>query len=127
MTDVSKGVWLGKNQKEVADKLSVINSDKSIETSETITAGKGFSTESSSNLGDVTCGSISSLTTGSTSIETGESLSLESGTSGIDLNGGSNNGVFFGSDVFMGTLPTSNPANAGQLWNDSGTVKISAG
>jgi hypothetical protein len=24
-------------------------------------------------------------------------------------------------------LPTSDPSNAGQLWNDDGTVKISAG
>ncbi len=30
-------------------------------------------------------------------------------------------------DVTFGGLPTSDPASAGQLWNDSGTVKISAG
>ena len=33
-----------------------------------------------------------------------------------------NNGKVMASD-----LPTSDPSNAGQLWNDSGTVKISAG
>ncbi len=33
-----------------------------------------------------------------------------------------NNGKVMASD-----LPTSDPNNAGQLWNDSGTVKISAG
>ena len=32
-----------------------------------------------------------------------------------------------GSTVMMTNLPTSDPANAGQLWNDSGTLKISAG
>ena len=29
--------------------------------------------------------------------------------------------------VMAADLPTSDPSNAGQLWNDSGTVKISAG
>ena len=29
--------------------------------------------------------------------------------------------------VMASELPTSDPSNAGQLWNDSGTVKISAG
>jgi BarA-like signal transduction histidine kinase len=30
-------------------------------------------------------------------------------------------------NVYMSTLPTSDPASAGQLWNDGGTVKVSAG
>ena len=29
--------------------------------------------------------------------------------------------------VMATDLPTSDPSNAGQLWNDDGTVKISAG
>ena len=29
--------------------------------------------------------------------------------------------------VILSNLPTSDPTNAGQLWNDSGTLKISAG
>ena len=29
--------------------------------------------------------------------------------------------------IMMANLPTSDPSNAGQLYNDSGTVKISAG
>ena len=29
--------------------------------------------------------------------------------------------------VMLPNLPTSDPNNAGQLWNDSGTLKISAG
>jgi hypothetical protein len=29
--------------------------------------------------------------------------------------------------VMMTNLPTSDPNNAGQLWNSSGTLKISAG
>jgi len=32
-----------------------------------------------------------------------------------------------GAKVIMPNLPTSDPSNAGQLWNDSGTLKISAG
>ncbi len=30
-----------------------------------------------------------------------------------------------GAVVMMASLPTSDPVNAGQLWNDSGTVKVS--
>ena len=30
-------------------------------------------------------------------------------------------------NIFMSNLPTSDPTTAGQLWNDSGTLKISAG
>jgi len=29
--------------------------------------------------------------------------------------------------VMMANLPTSDPSNAGQLWNSSGTLKVSAG
>jgi len=29
--------------------------------------------------------------------------------------------------ILMANLPTSDPTNAGQLWNNSGTLKISAG
>jgi len=32
-----------------------------------------------------------------------------------------------GTVVMLSNLPTSNPNNAGQLWNDSGTLKISQG
>ena len=35
--------------------------------------------------------------------------------------------TFSSSVVMMTNLPTSDPSNAGQLWNDSGTLKISAG
>ena len=29
--------------------------------------------------------------------------------------------------IMMANLPTSDPSNAGQLWNDSGALKVSAG
>ena len=32
-----------------------------------------------------------------------------------------------GAVVMMSNPPTSDPSNAGQLWNDSGTLKVSAG
>jgi hypothetical protein len=32
-----------------------------------------------------------------------------------------------GAVVMLSSLPTSDPSNAGQLYNDSGTLKISAG
>jgi len=34
---------------------------------------------------------------------------------------------FVGAGVSMPNLPTSDPASAGELWNDSGTLKVSAG
>ena len=35
--------------------------------------------------------------------------------------------VFFETDtIMMGSLPTSDPGVTGQLWNDSGTVKVSS-
>jgi hypothetical protein len=37
---------------------------------------------------------------------------------GIDCNG---------AVIVMSSLPTSDPASAGQLWNDGGTLKVSAG
>jgi|TARA_R100001443_G_scaffold81598_1_gene88567 hypothetical protein len=37
------------------------------------------------------------------------------------------NTVFFETDtIMMSDLPTSDPGVAGQLWNDSGTVKVSS-
>ena len=42
----------------------------------------------------------------------------------FDINGGLR---AFGGTVILSNLPTSDPNNAGQLWNDSGTLKISAG
>tara|TARA_R100000697_G_scaffold26187_1_gene34764 strand:+ start:1924 stop:3111 length:1188 start_codon:yes stop_codon:yes gene_type:complete len=42
----------------------------------------------------------------------------------FDINGGLR---AFGGTVILSNLPTSDPSNAGQLWNDSGTLKISAG
>ena len=35
--------------------------------------------------------------------------------------------TFSNAVVMMTNLPTSDPSNEGQLWNDSGTLKISAG
>ena len=62
------------------------------------------------------------MTIGNTHADT--TLTLNSGTSGIILDGG------YGGDtnvIIMSALPTSDPTTSGQLWNDSGTVKVSAG
>ena len=48
----------------------------------------------------------------------------------VQLNTGTtilNNLTASGGTVILSNLPTSDPNNAGQLWNDSGTLKISAG
>jgi len=42
----------------------------------------------------------------------------------LDINGGLRT---FGSTVILSNLPTSDPGNEGQLWNDEGTLKISLG
>lgn len=60
----------------------------------------------------------------------GSTLLCQGGNTVIELRGQSG-GTFIGS-ILNGTitapdLPTSDPASAGQLWNDSGTLKVSAG
>jgi len=48
-------------------------------------------------------------------------------TTYITLDGGDVSTIVSTIKVMMPNLPTSNPSTAGQLWNDSGTLKISAG
>ena len=45
----------------------------------------------------------------------------------LTLDGGDVSTIVNTIKVLMPNLPTSDPSNAGQLWNDSGTLKISAG
>tara|TARA_Y100000389_G_C17040239_1_gene307771 strand:+ start:10 stop:369 length:360 start_codon:yes stop_codon:yes gene_type:complete len=67
-------------------------------------------------------------TTGSVSI-TG-SLRVDGTITGIDANitgsfSGSFSGSIDGAELFVGNLPTVDPGVAGQLYNDSGAIKIS--
>ena len=48
-------------------------------------------------------------------------------TTYIQLDGGDVSTIVNTIKVMMPNLPTSDPSTAGQLWNDSGTLKISAG
>jgi hypothetical protein len=48
-------------------------------------------------------------------------------TQGRHLSGTTREPITFAGAVSMTTLPTSDPSIAGQLWNDGGTVKVSAG
>jgi len=48
-------------------------------------------------------------------------------TAYITLDGGDVSTIVSTIKVMMPNLPTSDPSTAGQLWNDSGTLKISAG
>ena len=48
-------------------------------------------------------------------------------TTYIQLDGSEVSTKILTQKVIMSNLPTSDPTNAGQLWNDSGTLKISAG
>ena len=49
------------------------------------------------------------------------------GTDAIKVDAGQNSIAFETIKVLMPNLPTSDPTTAGQLWNDSGTLKVSAG
>jgi len=52
------------------------------------------------------------------------------GSESLTINGDSNISgdlIVGGTEVTLTNLPTADPVNAGQLWNDSGTVKVSAG
>jgi len=55
----------------------------------------------------------------------------EDGKGSIALNVSGSGGVIAlggtGQKIVLAGLPTSNPARAGQLWNDGGTLKVSAG
>ena len=48
---------------------------------------------------------------------------FETTATGISVTGG----LTTTSTVVLSNLPTSDPGSTGQLWNDSGTLKISAG
>lgn len=41
--------------------------------------------------------------------------------------GSTGDGKLYASDLVLDSLPTTDPTNAGQIWNDSGTLKVSAG
>jgi len=52
------------------------------------------------------------------------------GSESLTVNGDQNLSgdlIVGGTEVTLSNLPTADPVNAGQLWNDSGTVKVSAG
>jgi len=91
----------------------------------TITSAKGLNV-SNATLGGATITTqygiyVSNMTSGGTDYgiyvagADTYSLFIDSGDSRFDGN------------VIMGGLPTSDPNTAGQLWNDSGTLKVSAG
>ena len=62
---------------------------------------------------------------GTLSVNTIDTNTINSGDSSqVTVNDGL---TVTGAVVMMSSLPTSDPSNAGQLWNDSNTLKISAG
>jgi hypothetical protein len=61
---------------------------------------------------------VTSGTNGSVQILDGSGHSIEMNPSGMFLLGGV---------VILDSLPTADPVNAGQVWNDTGTLKVSAG
>lgn len=109
------------------------------------TDGNGVTTWTTNGAGTVTsvagAGSVNGLTltgtvTSSGSLTLGGTLDLSSppAIGGSAPAGGAfttltSNGVtsFSNASVSMTSLPTSDPAVAGRLWNDGGTLKVSAG
>lgn len=61
------------------------------------------------------------FSTGNVSTATARQLDISVGTSTIGIS------ILTSGGVSMPNLPTSDPASAGELWNDSGTLKVSAG
>ena len=60
----------------------------------------------------------------------GSTLLCQGGNTVIELRGQSNSnfvGAIINGTLTVPNLPTLDPLNAGQLWNDSGTLKVSAG
>ena len=94
-----------------------------------ITAGQSFNPESIGG-GDVVASQIAAtgdLTNSSLSISTYDTGVL---TESINFSGSNvtmTDLTASGATVVFSNLPTTDPVNAGQLWNDSGTLKISAG
>jgi len=103
--------------------------------------GSGTTAVTASSGGVVTLGSTSTTLSGDitatqdyiplaslTGVSSSGTASI--GTSNMDLNlSSSGTGAVKvpSAKVMMTSLPTSDPTTAGQLWNDSGTLKISAG
>jgi hypothetical protein len=82
--------------------------------SDTIAIGKDANATSTSGI-DIRTSAAGSLT-----YDTTNDWTFGAGVTMIDL-------VASGATVVFSNLPTTDPVNAGQLWNDAGTMKISAG
>ena len=79
----------------------------------------GDITLTANGTGDIVLGAVTIADNKITTNETNNSLLIDaSGTGAIEL---------IPIIIKMANLPTSNPSSAGQLWNDSGTLKVSAG
>lgn len=61
---------------------------------------------------------------GNVLISLGETLSVPAGS--YLTTSASSVVTFSGEEVIMDSIPTSDPSVSGQLWNDSGTLKVSA-
>ena len=79
----------------------------------------GDLTLTANGTGDIVLGAVTIADNKITTNESNNSLLIDaSGTGAIEL---------IPIIIKMANLPTSNPSSAGQLWNDSGTLKVSAG
>lgn len=104
----------------------------------TVISGSIVISTGSSITGDFEIPASGDATSGDIEIYTGSALSFGAGSStgklylqnetnaGIEI-GRSGNTTIKTNTIVLSNLPTSDPTNAGQLWNDSGTLKVSAG
>ena len=98
-----------------ASKAVVVDGSKNVGTLGTVTAA----TFTGNLTGNVT-GNVSGTTVTATGTIKGGAIAFETGTNDVTF-------TATGANVIVTNLPTSNPAVAGALWNDSGTLKISTG
>jgi hypothetical protein len=106
----------------------------SVDENNVCTANGGFVGEVTGNLTGNLIGDVTQATTEVLDVYGGSIEMYSTGLSGsVAIGVGSAPTAATGEIVISGdflklpSLPTSDPLSAGQLWNDSGTLKISAG
>ena len=112
----AEGISIGKNTRAGGDKTIVIGAETS--TTDDNAIAIGFNSESYLN-GQYSV-ALATSAAGSLTYNTTNDWTFGAGVTMTDL-------VASGATVVFNNLPTVDPVNAGQLWNDAGTMKISAG
>ena len=111
-----ESISIGKNTRAGGDKTIVIGAETS--TADDNAIAIGFNAESYLN-GQYSV-ALATSAAGSLTYDTTNDWTFGAGVTMTDLTAS-------GATVVFSNLPTTDPVNAGQLWNDNGTLKVSAG